>query len=74
MILDKKMYKNYDIKSAWKKDDFIDNSWITYLCEDQKEELYKAALSLPDNESDWLKLKKEDIKIPYYNLCLMNQI
>ena len=62
--LNKKMYKNYDIKSAWKKDDFIDNSWITYLSDNQREELYKAALSLPDNESDWLKLKKEDIKIP----------
>ena len=57
------MYKNYDIKSAWKKDDFIDNSWITYLSDNQREELYKAALSLPDNESDWLS-KKEDIKIP----------
>ena len=58
------MYKNYDIKSAWKKDDFINSSWITYLADNQREELYNAALSLPDNESDWLNLKKEDIKIP----------
>ena len=58
------MYKNYDIKSAWKKDDFINSSWITYLSDNQREELYNAALSLPDNESDWLNLKKEDIKIP----------
>ena len=52
------MYKNYDIKSAWKKDDFINSSWITYLSDNQREELYNAALSLPDNESDWLNLKK----------------
>ena len=58
------MYKNYDIKSAWKKDDFINSSWVTYLSDNQRKELYKAALSLPDNESDWLNLKKEDIKIP----------
>lgn len=58
------MYKNYDIKLAWKKDDFINSSWVTYLSDNQRKELYKAALSLPDNESDWLNLKKEDIKIP----------
>ena len=52
------MYKNYDIKSAWNKDDFINSSWITYLSDNQREELYNAALSLPDNESDWLNLKK----------------
>ena len=58
------MYKNYDIKSAWKKDNFLNSSRVTYLSYNQRKELYKAALSLPDNESDWLNLKKEDIKIP----------
>ncbi len=34
------MYKNYDIKSAWNKDDFINSSWITYLSDNLREELY----------------------------------
>ena len=34
------MYKNYDIKSVLKKDDFINSSWITYLSDYLREELY----------------------------------
>ena len=33
------MYKNYDIKSAWKKDDFNDSSWTTYLSDNQREKM-----------------------------------
>ena len=50
--------------AAWRASDFTGTDWIDVLSPSQKEELDSAARALPSDESEWLKMTREDLSLP----------
>ena len=57
----------YTTDAAWTSIDLADKRWIYVLESDELRELYRAAKSLPDNESAWLDLTRDDFDLPKLN-------
>ena len=57
-------FKVYEGSAAWKSMDFQTSNWIDVLNPEQRRELVDAADSLPDEDSQWLGLKREDLHLP----------
>jgi len=57
-------FKSYPGPAAWKASDFEDNRWIHMLSLEQREELTGAASKLPEDETKWLQLKRDDLELP----------
>ncbi len=56
--------KQFQGASAWTSAEYADESWIDPLSADHLAELTTAALGLPDDEAQWLALRREDIDLP----------
>ena len=54
----------YEGQADWQAEDFEDSGWIDVLTTAQKQELTDAARELPADESLWLKMTSEDLKLP----------
>ena len=59
--------KLYTTDAAWASIDLADKRWIYVLESDELRELYRAAKSLPDDESAWLDLTRDYFDLPKLN-------
>ncbi len=50
--------------SAWHSKDFDGSDWIDVLDTVQRQEVERAARALPDDESDWLSMTRQDLDLP----------
>lgn len=57
-------FETYAGPAAWTASDFEGTGWIHTLSADQRDEITRAAKKLPEDESDWLTLRGEDIDLP----------
>ncbi|MGI9285493.1 MAG: TauD/TfdA family dioxygenase [Pseudomonadales bacterium] len=60
----KRKIRIYEGPAAWQAEEFQGSDWIDVLTTTQKQELIDAARALPDDESQWLKMTREDLVLP----------
>ena len=56
--------KQFNGVSAWHSEEFSGTSWIDVLTSEQKRELGAAARALPDDDTQWLGISREDLNLP----------
>lgn len=57
-------FEVYEGSAAWESMDFQTSDWIDVLAPEQRRELVDTASSLPEDDSQWLALKREDLHLP----------
>ena len=57
-------FARYPGPAAWTADSFEGTDWIHRLSPQEREEIDRAARNLPQEESEWLKLRREDLDLP----------
>ena len=57
-------FKQFDGESAWRSEQFADAGWIDVLTPAQLQELGAAARALPEEESQWLAVTRDDLHLP----------
>jgi hypothetical protein len=56
--------KQFHGASAWHAQDYTETNWIDELSPEQRGELDAAARALPEDESAWLKIRRDDLHLP----------
>ena len=65
-----KVFKQFGGASAWTASQYADESWIDVLSAAHLDELAAAARDLPDDETQWLGMRREDIDLPTLGVLL----
>ncbi len=56
--------KEFSGTPAWRAEEYTGTSWVDVLTPEQKQELDAAARALPEDESQWLAMTREDLLLP----------
>ena len=59
-----KEYNNFPGPSDWRAEDFAAGDWIDDLTAEQVRELHNAAASLPEDDTKWLELTRDELHLP----------
>ena len=57
------VFKSFEGPAAWRAEQYEGTEWVDVLSSSQKQELADAARALPNDESQWLTMSREDLSL-----------